>query len=45
MSKAAQGFVLRRTFGTPQAKTCGERRSLKKGLFLNGNYLPLSDQS
>ena len=45
MSKAAQGFVPRRTFGTPQAKTRGERRSSEKGPFLDGNYLPLRDQS
>ena len=45
MSKAAQGFVLRRTFDTPQVETRGERRSLKKGPFLDGNYSPFKDQS
>jgi hypothetical protein len=45
MSKAAQGFVLKRTLGTPQSETRGERRSLKKGPFLDGNYFPFKDQS
>jgi hypothetical protein len=45
MSKTAQGFVPRRTLGTPQAEARGERRSSEKGPFLDGNYCPLSDQS
>jgi len=37
MSKAAQGFSLRRTGGTPQTETRGERRSSGKGSFMDGN--------
>ncbi|MBW2174442.1 MAG: hypothetical protein JRF64_07335 [Deltaproteobacteria bacterium] len=39
MSKAAQGFALRRTDGTPQTETRGERRSSGKGPFMDGNQL------
>ena len=39
MSKAAQGFSLRRTDCTPQTKTRGERRSSQKGPFMDGNKL------
>ena len=39
MSKAAQGFSLRRTSSTPQAETRGERCSSEKEPFMNGNYL------
>ena len=39
MSKAAQGFSLRRTDRTPQTETRGERRSSEKGPFMDGNYL------
>ena len=39
MSKAAQGFSLRRTGGTPQTETRGERRSSEKRPFMDGNYL------
>jgi hypothetical protein len=38
VSKAAQGFSLRRTSSTPQAGTRGERCSSKKEPFMNGNY-------
>jgi hypothetical protein len=34
MSKAAQGFSLRRTYGTPQTETRGERNSSGKELFM-----------
>ena len=37
MSKAAQGFALRRTWRTPQTETRGERRSSEKEPFSNGN--------
>jgi hypothetical protein len=37
MSKAAQGFSLRRTDRTPQTETRGERRSSEKGPFMDGN--------
>ncbi len=39
MSKAAQGFSLRLTDGTPQTETRGERRSSQKGPFMDGNSL------
>jgi len=37
LSKAAQGFMPRRTFCTSQAKTRGERRSVEKWPFLDGH--------
>jgi hypothetical protein len=39
MGKAAQGFSLRRTDGTPQTETRGERHSSEKGPFMDGNNL------
>jgi hypothetical protein len=39
MSKATQGFAARRTCGTSQPKTRGERRSSEKELFMDGNEL------
>ncbi len=48
MSKAAQGFSLRRTCSTPQAETRGERRSSEKEPFMDGNLkvglLPTGDR-
>jgi hypothetical protein len=37
MSKAAQGFSLRRTDSTPQTETRGEHRSSGKGPFMESN--------
>jgi len=40
MSKAAQGFLLRRTLRTPQTETRGEQSSSEKEPFLDGNFMP-----
>ncbi len=34
-----QGFSLRRTSGTPQTETRGERRSSEKEPFMDGNWI------
>jgi hypothetical protein len=44
MSKAAQGFSLRRTDSTPQTETRGEHRSSGKGPFMDGNKLRVVTQ-
>ena len=41
MTKAAQGFSPRRTFGTSQAETRGEHSSSEKGPFPDGHGYPL----
>jgi hypothetical protein len=43
MSKAAQGFSLRRTDCTPQMETRGERRSSEKEPFVDGNLSAAED--
>jgi hypothetical protein len=40
-----QGFSSRRTGGTPQTETRGERRSSEKGPFMDGNQLKLPFKS
>jgi len=40
MSKAAQGFLLRRTLRTPQTETRGEHGSSEKEPFWDGNFMP-----
>jgi len=37
LGKAAQGVVARRTFGTPQPETRGERSPAEKRPFMDGN--------
>ena len=43
MSKAAQGFLSRRTLSTPQTETRGEHGSSEKEPFMDENYLVASN--